>query len=95
MLLALRSYIKDAIIDVRKNAHIIENLPSNKSSIKIRITVFKSGKYKKITYMSGNRDLINDAKIALDKSFPHKPNNMIKSQFPRYLRFKINFNNNN
>ena len=93
MLEALRAYIKNTIIDVRKNANTLENLSKDKSSIKIRITVFKSGKYRKLTYMSGNKDLMDETKIALDRSFPNKPNNIIESQFPRYLRFKINFNN--
>ena len=94
MLKSLRIYIKNTIINVRENANKLENLSKDKSSIKIRITVFKSGKYRKITYMSGNKELMNEAKIALNKSFPNKPDNIIKSQFPRYLRFKINFKDN-
>jgi len=90
MIKALRSYIKYTIIDVRKNAQELDYMEN--SSIKIRITVFKSGNYRKLTYMSGNRDLMEDVKLALDKTFPKKPNELIKSQFPRYLRFKINFN---
>jgi len=93
MLKTLRAYIKNTIINVRRNSNILEDLSDDKSSIKIRITVFKNGEYKKITYMSGNKDLMEEVKMALNKSFPHKPNDLIKSQFPRYLRFKINFKN--
>ena len=91
MLKELRAYIKSTIIDVRSNKNNIINLSKEESSIKIRITVFKDGKYKKLTYIAGNKSLINKVKLALNKTFPKEPNNIIKSQFPRYLRFKIDF----
>jgi hypothetical protein len=89
MIDSLRAYIKSTIITVRTNA---KNMPSNiDDSIKIRITVLKNGNYQNIKYLSGNKTLLENAKKAVKESFPTKLDNIIQSQFPRYLRFKIEF----
>jgi hypothetical protein len=92
MLSVLRKYIKSTIIEIRDNAKKLPN--SIDGDIKIRVTVLKNGTYKNITYLKGDKRLLKQVKIAIKQSSVKEIDDIIKAQFPRYIRFKIQFSNN-
>jgi len=93
MLKQLGNYIKTTIRAVRTNANTVKDIDKNNLSIKIRVTVLDDGTYQNVKHLSGNKDLMKEVKLAIKKTFPKVQNKIIKSQFPRYLRFKVEFKN--
>lgn len=85
----LHSYINNVKKTIESNTPNITNLKDN--TIKIRITVLRNGNYQNFKYISGNKRLIYDTNKAVKKTFPMPFNDIIKNQFPRYLRLTIKY----
>lgn len=93
MLNDLNAYIKYVRNKVNNNTTTLYNVQNDKLSINIRITLLDDGRFQNLIYVSGNEKLLVELKKTLRKINFNKPNMNIKSQFPRYIRFKVNFKN--
>lgn len=80
-------------------SRIVENLNSldtsllNKnSSANFRVTILKDGRYEQIFFDGGNSELFKLTQQSVAKVFPLEIDSELKHLFPRYYRFKIEFN---
>lgn len=87
----LRVYINDIKTSITDKIDILDKSYENKSYVKIRITVLRSGKYQNVIYLKGNKELLAKTRNAIRDTFPRIQNKVIKEQFPRYIRLDINF----
>lgn len=62
-------------------------------SLKIRLTVLKSGELEKIEFTSGDKELYELNKQKIIDIFPVEIDKKIEAEFPRYLRYKFQFLN--
>ena len=87
----LEEYIDLSLLNINKHKNKVSFSPEEEKYIKIKFKVLKTGKFKRLIYLSGNKDLIGEARIAIKRSFPHKPNKSIQSQFPRYITTTLQY----
>ena len=87
----LEEYIDSSIISINKHKNKVKFSQEEKKYIKIKFKVLKTGKFKRLLYLSGNKDLIGEARIAIKRSFPIKPNKTIQSKFPRYITTTLQY----
>lgn len=73
------------------NSLNIEDIEKN-SFVNFRVTILKDGRYEQIFFDGGNNKLFNLSKTAVAKVFPLEIEPELKYLFPRYYRFKIEFN---
>ena len=85
----LKEYISNVENTISQNTLILRNVQNN--TIRVRITVLKNSSFQNIKFLSGNIKLLYETKKAIIKSFPIPFNDIIKDQFPRYLRLNIKF----
>lgn len=62
------------------------------SFVNFRVTILKDGRYEQIFFDGGNEKLFNLSKNTVSKVFPLNIDSELKHLFPRYYRFKIEFN---
>jgi len=87
----LEEYIDLSLISINKHKNKVSFSQEEEKYIKIKFKVLKTGKFKRLIYLSGNKDLIGEARIAIKRSFPNKPNKNIQSKFPRYITTTLQY----
>ena len=88
----LEQYINNAIAKINLRKNKVRFAPNEKNYIKIKFRVKPNGKFHRLIYISGNKDLIGEARIAIRRAFPIKPNEDIKSKFPRFITTTLTYN---
>jgi len=87
----LDEYIKSTKETIKKHQNNRKLYKRDIKDIKIKVRILPNGKFNKLIYLSGNKALIGEARIALKRSFPIKPSNEIKSEFPRFLILTLTY----
>jgi hypothetical protein len=91
MIKKLNFLIKTIASKIKNNIDKPAVMENNETTIRVRITVLKNGNFINVKYLSGNNTLLSNVESALKKVFPIVLNPIILSQFPRYMRFNIDF----
>ncbi len=88
----LEQYINDTITKVNLRKNKVRLSKKELNYIKIKFRVKPDGKFHRLIYISGNKALIGEARIAIKRAFPIKPNKDIRSKFPRFITTTLIYN---
>ena len=90
----LKVFIKNIENNISKS--IVYDLDDNKSleekSLKIRITLLKSGDYEQLKFIDGDEKLFEKNKENITNIFPLSIDQDIIEEFPRYIRIELRKN---
>jgi len=87
----LKKYISTAKELIVKHQNDRKLLKRDIKNIEIKVQVLEDGKFNKLIYLSGNKALIGEARIAVKRTFPIKPKDTIKSEFPIFITLTLTY----